>query len=104
MCLPAPVLLPDAEGSTPLLGELPLRLAERDGLSLGVPALREIPETLAALAPHDGDLPATVQELQHPGQLSSSERSGPRRSSSRRTYLRSPACSFRNSFAQRCDL
>src|SRR5215211_7265765 len=72
MCLPAPVLLPDAEGSTPLLGELPLRLAERDGLGLGVPALREIPETLAALAPHDGDLPATVQELQHPGQLSAS--------------------------------
>jgi hypothetical protein len=42
---------------------------QRHRLRLRVPALGEIPQTLATTATGDGDVAAAVQERQHPGQL-----------------------------------
>ena len=51
MCLPALLREPDAECAEALLGAQFLRLAERHVLDLGVPALREIPQSLAVWRP-----------------------------------------------------
>ena len=62
---PLALLEADAEGAEPLLAEDPLSLAHGDGLRLGIPPVREIPDALAGASPHDGDLAVHVQGLQH---------------------------------------
>src|SRR5204863_1043567 len=62
---PFPPLQPNAERTEPLLGEQPLRLAQRHRLGLRPAALGEIPQPLAAVPAGDGDVPAAAQQLEH---------------------------------------
>src|SRR5581483_5467768 len=55
----------DAERAEAALVDQPLRLAPRDALRLGVPALGEIPDALRPAAADDGDLAARRHALQH---------------------------------------
>src|SRR4051812_11292826 len=61
---PSPAQL-DAQRPEPLVLEPALRLRPRDSLGLRVPALGEVPETLPAPAPDDGNLAYGVQHAQH---------------------------------------
>ena len=62
-----PTLLrqPHALRAEAALGQDPLRLAERHGLRLGIPALGEIPEPLAVAPADDGDDAACFEDHQH---------------------------------------
>jgi hypothetical protein len=66
---PAASLETNAEGAEALLPQDAIGFFERDHLCLRVPALRQIPESLAVAAPDDRDLTAGVQhveKLSHP--------------------------------------
>ena len=64
MCLPPLLRQPHALRAKAALGEDLLRLAPRDGLDLGIPALCEIPEPLAVTPADDRYDTAPVEDLE----------------------------------------
>ena len=103
MSLPALLGQSHPQRAEALLGTLLLRLAQRHRLDLGIPALGEVPQPLTVPPADDRDETAAVEDVEHHGHVaiavpatrlegptewssSSRDRSGPERSSSRRTW------------------